>query len=136
MNIVSLIGYQVNEYVFKNRMPSGSKISLGTKYSYNVKFAKENRCKGELVCEVCDRENPDSFALKLVMCAFFTYKEDAEKARVHVASFQALFPYARSYVSMVSAAAGITPIMLPEANIESQNIYSFEKPEPRDNNNK
>ncbi len=133
MSIVDLAGYSVSEFSFKNSLPSGTKISLQTKYSYNVKFADKTRqCKGEIVCEVGDRENPDSFHLKLVMSGIFVYKEGSERARVHVESFKALFPYARSYVSMVSAAAGLTPIMLADVDIESLNIYSFEKPRPRD----
>lgn len=129
MSIVNLAGYQVSEFAFKNKLPSGTKISLQTKYSYNVKFAdKNNHCRGEMLCEVSDKENPDNFNLRLVMSGLFTYKADSEKARVHVESFRALFPYARSYVSMVSAASGVPPLMLPEVDIESQNIYSFEKP--------
>lgn len=131
MSIVNLAGYQVREFSIKNALPSGTKISMQTKYSYNVKFADSaSHCRGEITCELCDKENPDNFALRLVMQGLFTFKPGSERAIVHVESFKALFPYARSYVSMVSAASGMPPIMLPDVDIESQSIYSFEKPKP------
>lgn len=131
MSLVNLVGYQVNKYSFENSLANGTKISLQTKYSYNVKFAESNHhCKGELSCELCDKDNPDKFVLKLTMTGVFTYKADAEKANIHVDSFKALFPYAKTYVAMVTAAGGIPPVSLPDIDIEKQSIYSFQKPTP------
>lgn len=129
MSLVNLVGYQVNKYSFENSLANGTKVSMQTKYSYNVKFAESNHhCKGEFTCELCDKENPDKFSLKLTLTGIFTYKADAEKASIHVDSFKALFPYARTYVAMVTAAGGIPPVNLPDIDIEKQSIYSFQKP--------
>ena len=131
MSIVNIVGYQAKEFSIKNSLPTGAKISMQTKYSYNVKFAdSSSHCRGEITCELCDKDNPENLSLRLVMDGIFTYKPGSQRAHVHVESFKALFPYARSYVSMVSAASGMPPIFLPEVDIESQNIYSFEKPKP------
>ncbi|MDY4898990.1 MAG: hypothetical protein SO125_08565, partial [Eubacteriales bacterium] len=56
----------------------------------------------------------------------------AQKEQVHIDSYKALFPYARAIITTLTANAGIPPIFIPEADIESQSIYRFDlgnKPE-------
>lgn len=131
MSLVNLVGYQVGKYSFENRLESGVKIALATKYSYNVKFAGgANHCKGVLTCIVNDKDNPEGFRIELEISGVFTYKPGSEKAAVHIDSFKALFPYAKAYVAMVTSAGGMPPVSLPEIELEGQNIYSFEKPTP------
>ena len=131
MSLVNLVGHQVISYSFVSRLANGTKIGLQTKYSYNVKYAEgSNLCKGELSCELCHKDEPESFSVKLVMSGTFTYKAGSEKAALHVDSFNALFPYAKAYIAMATSAGGIPPVNLPEIDITSQNIYSFEKPTP------
>jgi len=127
-----MIGYQILEYNFKNALPSGVKINIQTKYQYNVRFSENNTCRGEMTCEVFDKEAPEKFNIKIVIVGVFGYKPDSQKPLVHVETFRALFPYARSYVSMATAASGIPALMIPDIDIESQNIYSFEKPHKPD----
>lgn len=111
------------EMSFINKLPNGSKIQLETKYSYNVKYAKELSCRGELTAIVTDKENPDSFSIKAVLVGIFSYKEGSDKDLLHIETFRALFPYARALVSTLTANAGIPAIILPEIDIEGQSIY-------------
>ena len=53
---------------------------------------------------------------------------------MHVDTYKALFPYARAIITTLTANAGIPPIIIPEADIESQSIYRFNlgnKPDPK-----
>ena len=50
-----------------------------------------------------------------------------EKEKIHVQSFKELFPYARALITTITANSGIQPIIIPPIDIESQDIYRFEK---------
>lgn len=134
MGNVNMRGYHVTEFELKNTAASGTRLNLQTKYQYNVKFSESGNCRGEMTAEMADKESPDKFRLKIVIVGIFSYKPETAKPTIHVETFKSLYPYARSYVSMATATAGIPPVMLPEIDIESQNIYSFENPNKPNNN--
>ena len=111
------------EILFVNRLPSGSRIKLETKYSYSVKYSKELTCRGELVADVTDKDAPENFHIKIVTVGIFAFQEGADKDILHIDTYKALFPYVRAMVSTVTANAGIPAIILPEIDLEGQNIY-------------
>lgn len=112
---------------FCNKLENGTRVELGNKYSYNVSYANNNTCRGEFTIEVADKGEPDKFAIKVVVVGIFSFDGELEKEKIHVASFKELFPYARALITTITANAGIPPIILPTIDIESQNIYKFEK---------
>ena len=112
-----------SEMSFANRLPIGKNIKLETKYSYNVKYSKECTCRSELSVSVCDKEAQDNFNVKLVMVGIFSYKEGSDKDMLHIDTYKALFPFARSMVATITVNAGIPPIILPDVDMEGQNIY-------------
>ena len=111
------------EMSFINKLPSGSRIKLETKYSYNVKYSKELTCKGELTANVYDKDEPEKFLIKAVTIGVFTYKEGADKDLLHIETFKALFPYQRALISTITANAGIPAVILPDVDMEGRNIY-------------
>ena len=115
------------EISFVNHLPNGTQLKLDTKFAYNVKYSADLHCRGEMSVEAHAKESPDKFCIKAVVVGIFTYTEGADKDLLHVETFKALFPYARALVSTVTVNAGIPPIILPEINIEGQNIYRIEK---------
>ena len=99
-----------------------------------MKYAANNSCVGEMSVNVFDREHDDKFFINLVLRGIFEFSDKAEKEQVHVDSYKALFPYARAIITTLTANAGIPPIIIPEADIESQSIYRFNlggKPDPK-----
>lgn len=124
---VKLKGYKVTELNFVNKLEKPAQIKFGNKFSYNVRYSNNNVCVGELSAEMTADEFPEKFGIKLIINGVFEFDQSLKKEEVHVASFKALFPYAKSIVSTVSVNAGIPPMMLPEFDIESQSIYKFEK---------
>ena len=125
MSKAVLKGCMSPEINFINQLPTGTKVQLETKYSYNVQYSKELTCRGELSAKVCDKNAPEKFAISVKMVGFFTYEEGADKDLLHIETFRILFPYARALVSTVTVNAGIPPVMLPSVDIEGQNIYRF-----------
>ena len=130
MSLVRMHGYQIREYAFKNTLASGEKINIESKYSYSVKYSNTDRALGELTATVCDKDDPEKFNIKVVAQGIFSYTPGAERARIHVETFTALVPTLRSFIAMVTAASGIPALMIPDIDIETREIYSFEKPKP------
>ena len=127
MNTVNLKGYKVSEIRLVSNLENGTRVELGNRYSYNVSYAPNNVCRGEFTIDVEDKQNPDKFGIHLVLVGIFEFNGELEKERVHVLSFKELFPFARSIITTVTANAGIPPVIIPPIDIESQDIYRFEK---------
>ncbi|MBQ2904104.1 MAG: protein-export chaperone SecB [Clostridia bacterium] len=124
-NKVTFRAYRATEIEFVNKHENGARIEFENKYSYNVKYSKNNNCIGEFTVEVNDKANRDKFHIKAVIQGIFTYDSGVEKEIIHVQTFKELFPYARTMISSLTVNAGLPPVILPTFDIESQNIYRF-----------
>ncbi len=132
MSAAAFKGYSVVEFSFANKLPGGAQIKLDNKYQFNVKYAANNTCIGEMSIKVGDRENEDKFFVNLLIRGVFTFTPGAEKETIHVEAYKTLFPYARAFISTMTANAGIPPILIPEADIEAQSIYRVDLNRPKD----
>lgn len=128
MNNVKFKGYKIEEMSFVNRIKASAKIELKNSYSYNVRDTNQNICEGKLTVTINDKNNPENFALKLVLCGIFSFEQDAEREVIHVKTYKDIFPYARSIVTTITANAGVQPILLPDMDIENKEIYRIENP--------
>lgn len=128
MNSLKLKAYKVEQLDFVNKINGNIKIELKNSYAYNVRYTNQNICEGKFTVTVCDKANPDSFAVKLVLAGIFEYDPAVEREILHVQTYKELFPYARSIVTTVTANAGIQPIMIPDMNIEDREIIRFDNP--------
>lgn len=124
---VQLKAYKASEIQFVSNLENGTRVELGNKYSYNVNYAPNNVCRGEFTVEVADKEHPEKFGIKVVFVGIFEFEEGMEKEKIHVQSFKELFPYARALITTITANSGIQPIIIPPIDIESQDIYRFER---------
>ena len=124
----TLKGYRADEIVFVNKRTKTTPMEIQTKYAYNVKYANNGTCRGELTVEIQDKSEPETFNLKVVMSGLFEFKE-APREVLHKETFNTLFPYTRSLITTVTANSGIMPIIVPIMDIESQSIYKIEKNE-------
>lgn len=127
MSNAVLKGVMSPEISFLNHLPNGTQMKLDTKCAYNVKYAKDLHCRAEMSIETRSKEAPEQFYIKVKLVGIFNYSEGADKDLLHLETFKILFPYARALVSTITANAGLPPIILPEINIEGQNIYRIEK---------
>ena len=127
MLAVRLQGYKVDEIEFISKAENGTQIKLGQSYKYNVQYAKDqNVCRGQFEIEVHDNDKPDIFKIRVVTVGIFQYNPDERKETIHAESFKAIFPYVKSLITTITANSGIKPILIPEIDIDSQEIYRFD----------
>ena len=123
MTDFTLKTFRVNDVSFVNRLVPNTKIEIGNKYSYNVGYSKNNICRGEFTAEIFDKNNSDNFYIKVVLVGVFSFNEGTKKEKLHVDTFKALFPIVRSYIITLTSNAGIPTVIIPNADIDNQDIY-------------
>lgn len=124
-NNIVFRGYKASKIDFVNLCENGEKLEFETKYSYNVRYSKNNTCVGEFTVEVADKVNKDKFHINVIIQGVFSYNPEVQKEILHVQTYKELFPYARAVVSNLTVNAGIPPVIIPNSNIENQSIYRF-----------
>ena len=119
---------RVESVEFVNKLPPNVKVELKNKYSYNVGYSKINTCTGEFKAEIYDQNEPERFRLVVVMKGLFTTAEGVAKEQLHVKTYDAVFPYVKSFITNITAGAGIPPVYIPYIDISNQSIYRVEIP--------
>lgn len=128
MNSLKLKAYKIEEINFVNKIRGNTKIELKNGYAYNVRYTNQNICEGKFTVTVEDKANPENFAIKMTLAGIFEYDPSVEREILHVQTYKELFPYARAFVSTITANAGIQPIMIPDMDIENRDIIRFDNP--------
>ena len=127
MSIVNMQGYKVDKIEFASLLENGTKIALGNKYTYNVQYAKDrNMARGEFDLDVFDKDNPDKFRIHVVVVGIFAFDASKKKELVHAETFKALFPYVKALITTITANCGIKPVIIPDIDIDNQQIYRFD----------
>lgn len=129
MNCCELKAYTVSDITFYNRLDPNVQIKIGNKFSYNVKYANNsdtNVCRGELEVEVGDTSNDNKLNIKVVIVGIFSYDPQEKREKIHTESFKQIFPYAKSLVTTITANAGIKPIIIPNIDIDNQDIFRID----------
>ncbi len=121
-----LKAYKVSNIELKNKLPGATKLELKNQYSHNVKYGKNNTCEGILTVKVMDKNANENFGITATVQGIFQYEGELVKEKVHIDTFNALFPYARALVTNLTANAGMPAIILPPIDIENQEIYRIE----------
>lgn len=130
MAIVNLQGYRVDKIEFVNATENGAKISLGNKFSYQVQYANgRNVAKSTFDIEVHNKDNPEQFKIHVILVGIFGYDPDETREIIHTETFKALFPYAKALITTVTANCGIQPVIIPNIDIDNQEIYRIDNPE-------
>ena len=129
MACCELKAYTVSDVSFNNRLDPNVQIKIGNKFSYNVKYPKDNSqnvCRGELEVEVGDTSTDSKLNIKVVLVGIFAYDQSAKRELIHTESFKVLYPYARAMITTITANAGIKPIIIPNVDIDNQDIYRID----------
>ena len=125
MKALTLKTYRITDIQFQNHAVANSKTKLETKYTYQVKFGRNNTCRAEMKVSVGDKENPDTLKIDVTMVGIFEIMGEQDKELLHKESFKQLYPFARAAVSTISSSTGILPIIIPDVDIDSQDIYRY-----------
>ena len=128
MTKLKLKAYKIEELQLVNKVKATTKIELKNSYGYNVRYTNQNICEGKFTVTIVDKENPETFSVKLVLGGIFAFDPELERELIHVQTYRELFPYARAIITTITANAGIQPIMIPDMDIEKREIYRFDNP--------
>lgn len=128
MTKLKLKAYKIEELQLVNKVKATTKIELKNSYGYNVRYTNQNICEGKFTITIVDKENPETFSIKLVLGGIFAFDPELERELIHVQTYRELFPYARAIITTITANAGIQPIMIPDMDIEKREIYRFDNP--------
>ncbi len=125
---VRLINFSANEIVFENNLKKSERFEMTSRCTYNLGFSQNRICRGEMVAEIFNKEEPDSFKLKVKVVGDFISEDDSPKDEIHKITYKILFPRVKAIVTSISVSANIPPIFLPDINIDNQSVYMIEKP--------
>ncbi len=129
---VELTNVSASELSFINKIEKARNVELQNTYSYSVKYANNNTCVGEMSISVEDKEEPEKFNIKANVIGIFKILSDAEKQVLHVETFNALFPYAKSMVTNLTTICGIPPVYIPSMDIAKHSIYKIDTNPPKE----
>lgn len=131
---VELKVVRADDISFINRLEPNSTVQLTFKYKHNIRYPAPNVARAEMSVVAEDRENPDRFRLCVTEIGIFSCPADMSREAVHVESFRALFPFVRALCATVTSAAGVPPVMVPQVNINEENVcrIDFRPPKPDD----
>ena len=125
MKALALKTYRITDIQFQNHAVANGKTKLVTKYTYQVKFANNNTCRAEMKVLVSDQASPDTLKVDVTLVGIFEIVAEQDKEILHKESFKQLYPFARAAVSTISSSTGILPIIIPDVDIDSQDIYRY-----------
>ncbi len=134
---IQLRGVKAEQIIFKNNLEPGKKIELGFKFSFNLKYGPGGNCKGDMVMTCNDRSDPDRFSIEIHEAGFFLVPESMDRGVAHAEAFRLMHPFMRALTATVTANSGIAAVMIPDMNIDPQNVMKIEikppKADPNDN---
>lgn len=125
MKALVLKTYRITDIQFQNHAVTNGKTKLETKYTYQVKFGNNNTCRAEMKVSVSDKESPDTIKIDVTLVGIFEIIAEQDKELLHKESFKQLYPFARAAISTISSSTGILPIIIPDVDIDSQDIYRY-----------
>ncbi len=125
---VRLLNYSATEIVFENNLKKTERFELTSRCSYNLGFSQNRLCRGEMVSEIFNKQDPESFKLKVKVVGDFISEDDSPKDDIHKTTYKILFPRVKAIVTSISVSANIPPIFLPDINIDDQSVYMIENP--------
>jgi preprotein translocase subunit SecB len=125
---IRLLNYSAKEMTYKNNIQANTTVELSNRCRYNLGFTNGNLCRGEMMMEVFNKNDPDNFYLKVTVVGNFVCEEDAPKDDVHRTSYKVLFPHAKAMVTAITVTANVPPLFFPDIDIDSQSIYVVENP--------
>lgn len=127
--MVELKGYKVNKLEIENRVKPGVQLKLKNQVKYNVNYLNDNKtCIGILEFKIADEEmNP--FELKIEMAAEFTFSPDDDKADIHTASFDQMFPFLRQIVHSATSFTGMPGLLIPIMHLNKNTVQIKNSPQ-------
>ena len=125
---IRILNHSAKEIVYKNNMQRSESFELTNRCRFNMGFTNGNLCRGEMTMEVFNKNDPESFSLKLVVVGNFVMEDESTRDDVHRTCYKVLFPLAKAMVTAMTVTANVPPLFFPDIDIDSQSIYVVENP--------
>ena len=118
MVIINMERHEAREVVFKTAITPGNPISMRNSFSFHVEYY-ENNTKGtaKIVHKTQENSLEPRIEISVTMLGYFTcggVKSEDDKKHAHLQAYNQLFPYVRSLVATLTAAAGMPSIIVPK----------------------
>ena len=125
---VKLLNFSATEIAFENNLKKTQGFDLASRCSYNLGFSQNRICRGEMVAEIFNKNEPDLFKLRVKVVGDFISEDDSPKDDIHKTTSKILFPRVKAVITTVSVSANVPPIFFPDINIDNQSVYMIENP--------
>ena len=117
--------YKISKLDFKNNVKGMVQLNFQSKVSHNVKYSKNNTCEAVLSLEIVDPKNPNSISVSLELSGVYSIRPEASKEEIHIETCKELFTYAKTFVTTITAVAGIKPITINDIDFDNQEIFRY-----------
>lgn len=113
MKNLDFLGYKVKNSVFKNNLEK-EQVSLKLSYNYSITENQEDPNLLRTECNVLiAAKEKNKFSIQVAMVGDFRKIGDISDEDVKSLTFDAMFPYIRSYVTSLTVTAGLPPLLMP-----------------------
>lgn len=136
MATADLIGTQVVEVHFFNKIQQGTQLKLTAGFSFSVNYAPDGSVAvAKLYQSLKDNADGEQFFCSVEMRGTFKLSgeiDDEAKKQLHGQCYDDMFPYLQRQVKDLCASSGIPNMMLKKSRINPENImvqnHAPEKP--------
>ena len=121
MASVQLLNQRTREVHLRNEIKKPGQLQLRSNFNFNVKFAPNGQsCVAAVYQSFEDKGEDEAFSASVTLEGVFGCKDvsnDEDKKQVHLACYEALFPYLQSAVSQLFAATGMPGFMVKKMDL-------------------
>ena len=126
MATADLIGTQVVEIHFSNKIKTPSQLKLNAGFSFNVNYAPDGEhAVSSLYQSLKDTDGGDQFFCSVETRGTFKLTgqlDEAAKKQLHAQCYDEMFPYIQKQVKDLCASSGIPNMMLRKSRINPENV--------------
>ena len=126
MMFVRLERARYTDIRLKTRPEKDEKFEVVTQFGFHVNYAKDcGHAIAELEIELRAKEDPDRFSIFLKLQGFFVGEgiiSDEIKKEAHIQAYMQLFPLVQKKIAELMADAGMPPLAIAMAKLESDKV--------------
>jgi len=128
---IQLIHQRTKEVHLRNETRSLGQLQLKSNFNFSVRFAPDGkRCVATVYQSFEDKSEQQAFSASVTLEGAFACRDvlsDEDKKEVHVAAYDALYPYLNTAVNQLFSASGIPGFMVRKMELKQTNVVLGKK---------
>lgn len=116
----------LKELNFSINIEETNELELESRYTFNIDYDKDlSSFIATLIHETRDTKHNNEFNIFVKLIGYFVCEgitDSYSKQEAHIQAYTLLFPYVQSIIANLTMNAGLPPLMIPRANITTDNI--------------